>query len=46
VNALITIGLNGLVGYGECGLPPKKPGVYLADLADVQAYFQSYKAHV
>eukprot|EP01124_Arcella_intermedia_P015873 TRINITY_DN22432_c0_g1_i2.p1 TRINITY_DN22432_c0_g1~~TRINITY_DN22432_c0_g1_i2.p1 ORF type:complete len:422 (-),score=74.35 TRINITY_DN22432_c0_g1_i2:57-1151(-) len=33
-------------GYGECGLPPKKPNVYLADLADVQSYVAAYLRHV
>lgn len=42
-------GKNIATGNGECGLPPKKPDVYLADFSDVRAYcadFISHMAHV
>jgi hypothetical protein len=29
------------VGYGECGLPPKKPYCYLADINDCEAFMKS-----
>jgi len=29
-------------GEGECGLPPKKPGCYLADVTDCEECFDSY----
>lgn len=28
-----------LVGYGECGLPPKKPFCYIADIKDCMAFY-------
>ena len=31
-----------LSGYGEVGLPPKKPLCYLADYRDVKTYFEGY----
>lgn len=37
-NAAITFRAGGSVGHGEVGLPPKKPGCYEADLADVEAF--------
>eukprot|EP01132_Coremiostelium_polycephalum_P011878 gene11878-14529_t len=43
-NALITISIdqNKLVGYGESGLPPKKPNCYLADYNDIESYFETF----
>ncbi|KAF2075032.1 hypothetical protein CYY_003684 [Polysphondylium violaceum] len=46
-NALVTIEIindenHTLRGYGECGLPPKKPYCYLADFNDIQQYFSQY----
>jgi len=43
-NALITAQINdNFVGYGEIGLPPKKPLCYTADYEDVETYFKSYQ---
>lgn len=33
-------------GWGEAGLPPKKPGVYDADLDDCRAFFDSWLAQL
>ena len=34
-NFVVRVGSqNGIMGYGECGLPPKKPKCYLADIDD------------
>ncbi|KAG2383378.1 hypothetical protein C9374_004715 [Naegleria lovaniensis] len=33
-------------GFGECGLPPKKPNCYLADFDDIKCYFEQYCKHV
>ncbi|GAM28921.1 hypothetical protein SAMD00019534_120970, partial [Acytostelium subglobosum LB1] len=41
-NALITITVNGVFGYGECGVPPKKPLCYFADYNDIVDYCQTY----
>jgi L-alanine-DL-glutamate epimerase-like enolase superfamily enzyme len=54
VNALISLRINltnvpesnGYVGYGEVGLPPKKPLCYLADLSDIRTYFEAFNKHV
>ena len=27
-----------MVGLGECGLPPKKPNCYLADICDCESF--------
>jgi L-alanine-DL-glutamate epimerase-like enolase superfamily enzyme len=49
-NALLTLAWRGegadepLVGYGECGLPPKKPGCYEADYSDVLRCFHAFCA--
>eukprot|EP01112_Ceratiomyxa_fruticulosa_P014556 TRINITY_DN4180_c0_g1_i2.p1 TRINITY_DN4180_c0_g1~~TRINITY_DN4180_c0_g1_i2.p1 ORF type:complete len:226 (+),score=37.35 TRINITY_DN4180_c0_g1_i2:157-834(+) len=49
-NALITIQLgdskNTFIGYGEVGLPPKKPHCYKADYNDVVVYFQRFVSDV
>ncbi|KAF0979728.1 hypothetical protein FDP41_001396 [Naegleria fowleri] len=33
-------------GFGECGLPPKKPNCYLADFDDIKFYFEQFCKHV
>jgi hypothetical protein len=33
-------------GWGECGLPPKKPGVYFANFEDVKKYFEAFNQKV
>src|SRR4051812_11955215 len=33
-----------VVGFGEIGLPPKKPLCYLADLESVERYFVAFEA--
>ncbi|EFA75622.1 mandelate racemase/muconate lactonizing enzyme domain-containing protein [Heterostelium album PN500] len=43
-NVLITLEIDGVLGYGECGVPPKKPLCYFADFDDIQSYFNSYVA--
>jgi hypothetical protein len=34
------------VGFGECGLPPKKPGCYLSDVGDCFAFMQALDARI
>jgi len=42
-NSLIEIAFNGShSGYGEVGLPPKKPGCYVADPTDIIAWLTSF----
>jgi L-alanine-DL-glutamate epimerase-like enolase superfamily enzyme len=41
LNALIIIEVGSVSGYGECGLPPKKPGVYYADFNDIKIYIEA-----
>jgi L-alanine-DL-glutamate epimerase-like enolase superfamily enzyme len=52
-NALIGVHLfNGseqqqqIIGYGEVGLPPKKPNCYLADYNDIVLFFEMYCNHI
>eukprot|EP00898_Chlorokybus_atmophyticus_P002366 jgi/Chlat1/312/Chrsp1S03065 len=45
-NAAVTLTVADTEGYGEAGLPPKKPGVYEADYADVHAFFTAWAATV
>uniref|UniRef100_A0A914VCA9 Enolase C-terminal domain-containing protein n=1 Tax=Plectus sambesii TaxID=2011161 RepID=A0A914VCA9_9BILA len=45
-NGLVTIKVNELTGYGECAMPPKKPGVYLADYNDCVSYFEAFIQHI
>jgi len=42
----IKIGTEEWNGFGECGLPPKKPKCYLADFSDIKLYFEQYCSHV
>jgi hypothetical protein len=35
-NALLTVYFQGEYGFGECGLPPKKPHCYYSDYEDIQ----------
>jgi hypothetical protein len=44
-NALISITIGNCVGYGEVGLPPKKPLCYESDLKDVFDYFVNFAKH-
>ena len=37
-NFLVEISYDGMTGRGEAGLPPKKPGCYLADISDCMGY--------
>lgn len=37
-NALISATLDGKTGYGECGLPPKKKGIYMAGARTTKAF--------
>ena len=37
-NFLLSAHSNDIIGYGECGLPPKKPHCYLADIQDCQNF--------
>eukprot|EP01111_Echinosteliopsis_oligospora_P016324 TRINITY_DN6734_c0_g1_i1.p1 TRINITY_DN6734_c0_g1~~TRINITY_DN6734_c0_g1_i1.p1 ORF type:complete len:430 (-),score=69.52 TRINITY_DN6734_c0_g1_i1:84-1373(-) len=41
-NALISIHIDDVVGYGEVGLPPKKKYCYKADYSDIKSYFLDY----
>ncbi|KAN0047823.1 hypothetical protein ACTA71_002210 [Dictyostelium dimigraforme] len=41
-NALIEIKVEDISGFGECGLPPKKPLCYLADYNDIETYFNGW----
>lgn len=46
-NSLIEIAFAGShSGFGEIGLPPKKPGCYLADTADIAAWLGGYFDHL
>eukprot|EP01027_Heterolobosea_sp_BB2_P013836 GEZU01019916.1.p1 GENE.GEZU01019916.1~~GEZU01019916.1.p1 ORF type:complete len:183 (-),score=42.23 GEZU01019916.1:54-536(-) len=46
-NALFTIKIsNGMEGFGEVGLPPKKKGCYLADVNDIFTYFEVFEKHI
>ncbi|EGC33168.1 hypothetical protein DICPUDRAFT_154788 [Dictyostelium purpureum] len=41
-NVLINISVDGVDGYGECGLPPKKPLCYLADFNNIENYYNQW----
>ncbi|KYQ96886.1 mandelate racemase/muconate lactonizing enzyme domain-containing protein [Tieghemostelium lacteum] len=41
-NGLVSVQIDNVIGYGECGLPPKKPYCYLADYNDIDIYFKSF----
>lgn len=41
-NALCTIKIDDVIGYGEVGLPPKKPFCYKADYDDIVRYCSSF----
>eukprot|EP00026_Physarum_polycephalum_P009161 Phypoly_transcript_09273.p1 GENE.Phypoly_transcript_09273~~Phypoly_transcript_09273.p1 ORF type:complete len:423 (+),score=78.39 Phypoly_transcript_09273:66-1334(+) len=45
-DALFTLKINDIVGYGEVGLPPKKPFCYKADYNDIEQYCKYYAAKV
>jgi hypothetical protein len=45
-DALFTLKVNDIVGYGEVGLPPKKPFCYKADYNDIVQYYTFYAAKV
>ncbi len=46
-NSLIELRINeSLYGLGEVGLPPKKPGCYLADNADIKTWMGEYLCHL
>jgi L-alanine-DL-glutamate epimerase-like enolase superfamily enzyme len=40
LNGLITVKVGNESGYGECAMPPKKPGIYLADYEDCVKCFE------
>ena len=42
-NALVTVSMCGVQGFGEAGLPPKKAGVYYCDYGDVLQYFDALR---
>jgi L-alanine-DL-glutamate epimerase-like enolase superfamily enzyme len=43
LNGLCCIKINNeWIGWGECGLPPKKADVYFADFDDVKTYFVAF----
>ena len=41
-NVLIVVEIDKVAGYGEVGLPPKKPMCYLADFEDIKKYFTEF----
>eukprot|EP00052_Salpingoeca_macrocollata_P024496 m.219511 g.219511 ORF g.219511 m.219511 type:complete len:429 (-) comp22264_c0_seq12:304-1590(-) len=45
-NVLFTLRLAEFEGVGEAGLPPKKPGVYEADVEDCTAAFEHFTAEL
>jgi hypothetical protein len=47
LNGLCCIKINNeWIGWGECGLPPKKADVYFADFDDVKTYFVAFNQKV
>jgi L-alanine-DL-glutamate epimerase-like enolase superfamily enzyme len=46
MNVLVIVVINGIAGYGEIGLPPKKPHCYVADINDITTYYTQLFAEI